>query len=217
MDRRTGRARPYFCKQSKAPPQGATRLELRVSIHVEHFVITISTQDVAVLSPSYCTPVVTHCWPLSPPAVCAWSVWRLSIRRDRHLRTSHHIHQLSTRRTTSWSPRRAREQNARRLGFWPNPRQRVRCPRCGQAPLPASPPGYELIRELGIGGMGGVYLAKEIVSERKVALKFLQRPGHQGAFDRFGVEVRSLGAVGSSEYHPVLLLRLPAFHSVLHQ
>ena len=28
-----------------------------------------------------------------------------------------------------------------------------------------------------------------------VALKFLQRPGHQGAFDRFGVEVKSLGAL----------------------
>ena len=68
-------------------------------------------------------------------------------------------------------------------------------PKVQQAPLPASPPGYELIRELGIGGMGAVYLAQEVVSERKVALKFLQRPGHQGAFDRFGVEVKAFGAL----------------------
>ncbi len=64
-----------------------------------------------------------------------------------------------------------------------------------KVPLPQAPQGYELVRELGIGGMGTVYLAREVVSERQVAIKFLQRPGHQGAFDRFGVEVKALGAL----------------------
>jgi hypothetical protein len=52
-----------------------------------------------------------------------------------------------------------------------------------------------LIHELGIGGMGAVYLACETASMRKVAIKFLQRPGHQGAFERFGVEVKTLGTL----------------------
>ena len=65
-------------------------------------------------------------------------------------------------------------------------------PAAEKVPLPPAPPGYELIRELGIGGMGAVYLAQEIAPERLVAIKFLQRPGHQGAFERFLVEVRAL-------------------------
>lgn len=68
-------------------------------------------------------------------------------------------------------------------------------PPADKVPMPPAPPGFEILRELGIGGMGAVFLAREVVSERLVAIKFLQRPGHQGAFDRFGVEVKALGAL----------------------
>jgi hypothetical protein len=61
-----------------------------------------------------------------------------------------------------------------------------------RVPLPAAPPGYELIGELGVGGMGAVYLAREVVPDRLVAMKFLRRPGSQSAYDRFLVEVRAL-------------------------
>ena len=64
-----------------------------------------------------------------------------------------------------------------------------------QAPLPAAPPGYELIRELGIGGMGAVYLAEEVVSERKVALEVPPAAGASGCVRPFGVEVKALGAL----------------------
>jgi len=40
--------------------------------------------------------------------------------------------------------------------------------------------------------MGIVYLARELAAEREVAMKFLQRPGNQAAFERFLVEVRAL-------------------------
>lgn len=65
-------------------------------------------------------------------------------------------------------------------------------PMARPVPLPPAPPGYELIRELGIGGMGMVFLARDHTTERLVALKFLQRPGSQSAYDRFLVELRAL-------------------------
>ena len=58
--------------------------------------------------------------------------------------------------------------------------------------LPEPPPGYDLIRRLGSGGMGTVYLAHEHATERCVAIKFLHSPTSGTAFDRFLVEVRAL-------------------------
>jgi serine/threonine-protein kinase len=58
--------------------------------------------------------------------------------------------------------------------------------------LPAAPPGYDLLRRLGGGGMGVVYLAREQVSERLVAMKYLRFPGDQSALDRFVTELRVL-------------------------
>jgi serine/threonine-protein kinase len=58
--------------------------------------------------------------------------------------------------------------------------------------LPLAPAGYEIVRELGSGGMGIVYLAREIAPQRLVAMKFLQRPNNHAAFERFLVEVRAL-------------------------
>ena len=58
--------------------------------------------------------------------------------------------------------------------------------------LPEPPPGYDLIRCLGSGGMGSVYLAYEHAPERFVAIKFLHSPTSGTAFDRFLIEVRVL-------------------------
>ena len=61
--------------------------------------------------------------------------------------------------------------------------------------MPLAPAGYELIRELGSGGMGTVYLAREFATERLVAMKYLQRPGNAVAFERFLVEVKALAGL----------------------
>lgn len=58
--------------------------------------------------------------------------------------------------------------------------------------LPEAPPGYDLVRRLGMGGMGTVYLAHEHAAERTVAMKLLNSPSSPAAFDRFLVEARSL-------------------------
>ncbi len=58
--------------------------------------------------------------------------------------------------------------------------------------FPDSPPGYDLLRRLGTGGMGTVYLAREHAAERTVAMKLLNMPGSRAAFDRFLVEARAL-------------------------
>jgi serine/threonine protein kinase len=61
--------------------------------------------------------------------------------------------------------------------------------------LPAAPQGYELIRRLGGGGMGDVFLAQEQIPERKVAIKFLRATGNPVALERFLSEVRALARV----------------------
>ena len=58
--------------------------------------------------------------------------------------------------------------------------------------LPQSPPGYQIVRRLGAGGMGTVYLARENAPERTVALKLLNSPGSPSAVERFLVEARTL-------------------------
>src|SRR5262249_24973933 len=67
--------------------------------------------------------------------------------------------------------------------------------------MPPAPAGYELIRELGFGGMGVVYLARDHTTEQLVAMKFLQRPGNQSAFERFLVELRALAGLN----HPNII------------
>jgi serine/threonine-protein kinase len=56
--------------------------------------------------------------------------------------------------------------------------------------------GYELIRMIDTGGMGVVYLARDHVTDRVVAMKFLRGGLVSGsAADRFLVEVRALAAL----------------------
>jgi serine/threonine-protein kinase len=60
---------------------------------------------------------------------------------------------------------------------------------------PDAPPGYELVRPLGGGGMGDVFLARDLMADRLVAIKFLRHPGHPTAVERFLTEVRALAAI----------------------
>ncbi len=52
--------------------------------------------------------------------------------------------------------------------------------------------GYDIVRYLGGGGMGDVYLGFEHSAERVVAMKFLRGAPHSAAADRFLTEVRAL-------------------------
>src|SRR5207248_3695262 len=74
--------------------------------------------------------------------------------------------------------------------------------------LPPAPPGYELVRELGVGGMGSVYLAREEAAERLVAMKFLHAPGHPTSLDRFLIEVRALARLDHPNIVRVLAVEL---------
>lgn len=61
-----------------------------------------------------------------------------------------------------------------------------------EIPLPPNPPELALLRRLGIGGMGTVYLAVDAQTRRLVAVKLLHAPGDRSAVDRFQAEVRAL-------------------------
>jgi eukaryotic-like serine/threonine-protein kinase len=74
--------------------------------------------------------------------------------------------------------------------------------------LPASPPGYELQGEIGRGGMGVVYRARDKALDRDVAVKLLsdRYPADSPAAQRFLNEARITGQL----QHP----GIPAVHQV---
>src|SRR5262245_21807207 len=78
----------------------------------------------------------------------------------------------------------------------------------GPSAPPASPPGYELRDEIGRGGMGVVYRARDVALDRDVAVKLLadRYPADSPAAQRFLSEARITGQL----QHP----GIPAVHQV---
>ena len=74
--------------------------------------------------------------------------------------------------------------------------------------LPTAPPGYELLGEVGHGGMGVVYRARDVALDRDVAIKLLHADlaDDAGAVRRFLDEAKVTGQL----QHP----RVPSVHEV---
>ncbi|MBI4615021.1 MAG: protein kinase [Planctomycetes bacterium] len=60
---------------------------------------------------------------------------------------------------------------------------------------------YQILRELGRGGMGAVFLARDEILGRTVALKVIRGTAGQLEIDRFIQEARATGALD----HPAIL------------
>ncbi len=78
----------------------------------------------------------------------------------------------------------------------------------GEGSRPVGPPGYELLEEVGRGGMGVVYRARDVLVGRDAAVKLLQDryPAAGPAARRFVAEARITGQL----QHP----GIPAVHQV---
>ena len=72
------------------------------------------------------------------------------------------------------------------------PRQAVPVTFATQAAHPEPPPGYQLLQRLGGGGMGDVFLARDVTADRLLAVKFLRASSNPVAVGRFTREVQAL-------------------------
>ena len=66
-------------------------------------------------------------------------------------------------------------------------------------------PGYEVLGELGAGGMGVVYNARQVLADRVVAVKMIRLGAHAGAPERarFQSEVRAVARLAHPNIVPV--------------
>ncbi len=69
---------------------------------------------------------------------------------------------------------------------------------------PATVPGYEVLKELGRGGMGVVYKARHTKLGRAVALKMILSGAHAGAEDlaRFRTEAEAIAPLAAPQHRP---------------
>src|SRR5262249_52032961 len=129
----------------------------------------------------------------------------------------------SSRSTRGWSGRRAPPPRpAGPPGFRPRPRSRPRRPSPAPPPAPPTPPPtlatppapgslperfgrYHILRRLGQGGMGSVYLAHDTELDRQVALKVpqLSSTGDTEVVQRFLREARAVATLKHPNVCPV--------------
>lgn len=103
---------------------------------------------------------------------------------------------MSSTTTLDSDARRVRDQLVQRVASGAlAPGRVVRAPPSVPAPVPLVP-GYRIVDRVGSGGMGVVYAAVELATERRVAIK-LVRPEQHGlaAAERILREVRALAAL----------------------
>jgi serine/threonine-protein kinase len=73
----------------------------------------------------------------------------------------------------------------------------------GAVPLPTEIPGYEILKELGRGGMGAVYMARQVALNRIVAIKIILSARHAGESERRRFRREALAIAGLQ--HPNIL------------